>query len=406
MFFGDPLHDEFAAWLLGFAPYGGADVGEIETLARLVTAGDDGSFHDTFVGLAHRRIEEGDAAVTKGHRATAHDCYLRAAALLGVAYRPLYGTPIDDRLVEAFHLQMDTFRRALELLEPPGEAIHVAYEDTTMPAYLLRAQGHESDVRPAILVGGGWESTMVENYLGIGAAALGRGYHVLLHDGPGQGRLLVDEGLPLRHDWENVVTPVVDAAIRLEVVDADRVVYQPWSLGGYFAPRAAAYEHRLAAIVADPGQIDVGGKFAAAMTSLGLDEAAVGRLPAIDPADEEKIMCLVDQDRSMRWKIVQRGFWTNGAITLSSWLSELARWKLVPDEVTAIRCPTLVTAAQSDMASSNARELYDALRCPKTLIEFSDADGAGMHCEMLNRSLANRTILDWLDETLSPCSRP
>jgi hypothetical protein len=122
------------------------------------------------------------------------------------------------------------------------------------------------------------------------------------------------------------------------------------------------YEHRLAAIVADPGQVDVGGKFAAAMTWLGLDEAAVARLPAIDPADEEKIVCLVDQDRSMRWKIVQRGFWTNGAPTLSSWLSELARWKLVPAEIAAIRCPTLVTAAQSDMASSNARELYDALR--------------------------------------------
>ena len=53
------------------------------------------------------------------------------------------------------------------------------------------------------------------------------------------------------------------------------------------------------------------------------------------------------------------------------------------------------------MASSNAKDLYDALQCPKTLVEFSDADGAGMHCEMLNRSMANRTTLDWLDATLA-----
>jgi hypothetical protein len=77
----------------------------------------------------------------------------------------------------------------------------------------------------------------------------------------------------------------------------------------------------------------------------------------------------------------------------------LERWKLTPETVAEIRCPTLVTAAQ-DLASSNARELYDALRCPKTFLQFTDADGAGAHCEMTNRSMANRQILDWLDETL------
>jgi hypothetical protein len=53
------------------------------------------------------------------------------------------------------------------------------------------------------------------------------------------------------------------------------------------------------------------------------------------------------------------------------------------------------------MASSNAKDLYEALACPKTFFEFSDTDGAGMHCEALNRSMANRVIIDWLDETLS-----
>jgi hypothetical protein len=39
---------------------------------------------------------------------------------------------------------------------------------------------------------------MVENHLGIGVAALRRGCHVLLFDDPGQGRLLIDEAMPLR----------------------------------------------------------------------------------------------------------------------------------------------------------------------------------------------------------------
>jgi alpha-beta hydrolase superfamily lysophospholipase len=401
MFFSDPLHEEFASWVLGFAPYGGGDVGEVQALAAQVDPGDDGSFHDAFVRFAGRRIEEGDAAAALGHRVTAYDCYLRAASLLGVAYHPLYGTPVDARLVDTFHVQMDAFERALTLLDPPGEKVHVAYENTTLPAYFLRAPGHEHEVRPVILVGGGWDSTVVENHLGIGVAALRRGYHVLLHDGPGQGRLLVDDGLPLRHDWEQVVAPVVDAALAIEVVDPRRIVYQPWSLGGYFAPRTAAYEHRLAAVVADPGQLDVGVKFAGAMKMFGLGDDAIARLPALEPADEQQVMTAINGNRSMRWKIVQRGFWTNDAADLSSWLAEMSKWKLEPDEVAAIGCPTLVTSAQSDMASSNAKDLYDALQCPKTLVEFSDADGAGMHCEMLNRSMANRTTLDWLDATLA-----
>ena len=402
VFFSDSLHDEFASLILGFAPYGGGDVGEVQALALEVKAGDDGSFFDAFVRLARRRIEEGEAAAANGHPVSAHDCYLRAASLLGMAYHPLYGTPVDPRLVDAFHLQMDTFDRAMALLDPPGEKLEVPYEHTTQPAYFLRAPGHANEVRPVIIVGGGWDSTYVENYLGIGVAALRRGYHVLLHDGPGQGRLLVDEGLPLRHDWDKVVTPVVDAAFAIDVVDPDRIVYESWSLGGYFAPRVAAYEHRLAAMVADPGQLDVGVKFFELMKMFGLGPDAVAKLPAVAPEDEKSIMAAVEDkdNRSLRWKIVQRGYWTNGATDLPSYLTEMAKWKLEADEVAAIRCPTLVTAAESDMASSNAKDLYDALTCPKTFITFSDADGAGMHCEGLNRSMANRLIIDWLDETL------
>ena len=61
--------------------------------------------------------------------------------------------------------------------------------------------------------------------------------------------------------------------------------------------------------------------------------------------------------------------------------------------------------AAADMVSSDAEELFDALTCPKTFIEFADADGAGMHCEILNRSMANRQIIDWLDDTLAPPAR-
>jgi hypothetical protein len=398
--FADPLHAEFASWLLGFAPYGGADIGEIDLLASTVQAADDSSFYEGCRAIAEARIDEGDAAAANGHHATAYDCYLRAAAFLGVGYHPLYGTPVDPRLVDAFHVQQTTFEKALSTGVFRAEPVGVPYEDTRVPAWFVRAPGHEDERRPVIIVGGGWDSTMVENFIAMGVAALGRGYHVLLYDGPGQGALLIDEGLPLRHDWEAVVTPVVDAALRIDVVDPDRIVYQPWSLGGYMAPRVAAYERRLAAVIADPGQLDVGGKFAGALAMMGLDQDAVARLPEITAADEAKVMAVINGDRGLHWKIVQRGFWTNGATDLSSWMAEMAKWKLSPDEVSDIRCPLLVTHAANDMASSNAKDLFDLLPGPKAWFDFTDADGAGQHCEMLNRSMANRRILDWLDDTV------
>ena len=398
--FADPVHEEFSAWALGFAPYGGADYGELQVIAGQVKAGDDDSWFDAWHAFAQRRIDEGDQAAAAGHHATACDAYGRAATMLGIAYHVLYGTPVDPRLADAFHLQMATFEKLLANAPFPSQPLTVPYEGTTQPAWLLRAPVHADEVRPTVIVGGGWDSTIVENHFGIGLAALARGYHVVLHDGPGQGRLLVDEGLPLRYDWEHVITPVVDAALAIDVVRPDAIAYEPWSLGGYMAPRVAAFEHRLAAVVADPGQLDVGGKFTAMAGMFGLDAAAVARLPELSPEDEAAMMQVIAGDRGLHWKIIQRGFWTNGASSISGFLAEMDKWKLDAATVAQIQCPMLVTAAESDMASSNAKDLYDALQCPKQFVQFTNADGAGDHCEILNRSLANRVILDWLDDTL------
>ncbi|HEY2817389.1 MAG TPA: hypothetical protein VGK44_09695 [Casimicrobiaceae bacterium] len=209
----------------------------------------------------------------------------------------------------------------------------ISYENTTLPAYLLPAPGRENAIGPTIVVGGGRDSSLVDNYFGIGVAALRRGYHVLLHEGLGQGRLLIDEALPLRHDWEKVVTPVVDAALQIDVIDPQRLAYQPWSLGGYMAPRVAAFEPRLAALVCDPGQMSVAAKIWSGMEMLGLSDEAMTRLPELDPKDEANLMKMINGNRMLHWQIVQRGFWTNGATDLSSFLAEMSKWKLDADTI-------------------------------------------------------------------------
>jgi alpha-beta hydrolase superfamily lysophospholipase len=295
---------------------------------------------------------------------------------------------------------MNAFDRAMALSDPPVEQVAVPYEGTQIPAYLIRAVGHENDVRPLVLAGTGWDATVTETYFGFGLAAAQRGYHVLMHDGPGQGKLLIDEGLPLRHDWEHVITAVVNAAETIDVADQSRIVCEAWSLGGYLAPRAASYEHRLAACIADPGEYELFSGMKPLCHALGLSAENVARLPELDPEDEALLMRAIDSERGLAWKISKRGFWTNGTPNLQSWLEEMTKWT-VADCAAQITCPTLVTVADDDPAGVGAQTLYDALTCPKQLLHFSAADGAGMHCEMMNRSLLNRRVFDWLDETLA-----
>lgn len=66
----------------------------------------------------------------------------------------------------------------------------------------------------------------------------------------------------------------------------------------------------------------------------------------------------------------------------------------------AITCPTLLTLAENDPLTASTQTFFEALRCPKALLRFSAAEGASEHCEMENRSLLNRRVLDWLDTTL------
>ena len=167
------------------------------------------------------------------------------------------------------------------------------------------------------------------------------------------------------------------------------------------APRVAAFEHRLAAVVADPGQLDVGGKFTAMAGMFGLDAAAVARLPELSPDDEAAMMKVIAGDRGLHWKIIQRGFWTNGGVQhlgvpRRDGQVEAGPGDRRPDP--SARCSS--PPPSRDMASSNAKDLYDALPGRKQFVQFTNADGAGDHCEIFNRSLANRVILDWLDDTL------
>lgn len=325
------------------------------------------------------------------------EAYLRACNYYRSSYLFLFGTPVDRRLIEAFDREVEAFSKAAALFEPPVEPVEIPYEGTTLPGYFYRVDA-SGRPRPTVIATNGYDSTVQAMHFGHAAAAVRRGYNCLIFDGPGQGRVLYKQGIHMRPDWENVVTPVVDYAISHQPeMDPERIVLIGWSFGGYLAPRAASGEHRLAACIADPGQWDLLEAMKGFFTSL--PKEALEDLPEIDPSLLKPIEEHIMGDASLRWSIVQRAFWVHGIDSLADYL-RIAKDFELSSVVDQIRCPTLVTQAENDPVARFAGRLYDALGSPKELLRFTAAEEAGDHCEVMARSLFHQKSFDWLDETL------
>ena len=395
-FFRNDLHDEFGSWPLGYTATGGPDVGVIEAVGASVGDGDDAAFHAAWMAAGDRLAAEAEAVRAKGHVASAAGSYFAAAACYATSYHPLYGAPVDPRLVAAFRTQIAAFDKGLAMLPDPATPVRIPYEGTTLPGYFLPASGRAGERRPLVIFTNGYDATVTEMYFACVVPAARGGYHCLFFDGPGQGGPLIVQGLPMRPDWEAVIRPVVDFALTLPAIDPDRIALSGWSLGGYLALRGASGEPRIAACVADPG-------LRAVITPEALSRFGVSSAEAANPgpAMEAGLEQLVRNSPRMHWSIMQRGMWVHGAKSLGDYIAAGMAMTL-EGRVGRVRCPTLLTTAESDPLSQGARALFDDLTCAKTLIAFTAAEGAGGHCEMANRSLANRRILDWLDATLGP----
>jgi pimeloyl-ACP methyl ester carboxylesterase len=394
----NPMWEAFGNRALVLAIDRGADFGECVTTVQRVGAGNVDDWHREWVATADRIAAIGDASAAAGHRASAQEAYSRACNYYRSAYFPLYGTPVDPRLVTAFEKETDTFLKGAALSETPIEAVEIPFEDTTLPAYFVTVDD-SGEPRPTIVHTNGYDSNIQEMSFAHAPAAIRRGYNVLLFDGPGQGCNLIRDGMHLRPDWENVVRPVIDYALTRPEIDPAKIVLAGWSFGGFLAPRAAAFEHRIAALVADPGQWDMRDPV---VNVLSLTPEQKTAFPNIDPKLLDPMEARLkgpDAPAMLRWALLQRGFWVNGVDSVYDYAVDMLRYELSP-VAKNIACPTFISQAEDDPVAEFAPRLYEAITQPKILVPFTAAEGAGMHCEALARTLYDQRMFDWLDETL------
>lgn len=202
--------------------------------------------------VADQLEEQAGEAEKAGHLRTAGQKYFRASVYVSQAER-MQSAKDSGRNVE-YQRSVDLLVRSFELVDPRTTKVEVPYTEdgtvTSLPAYFHDASDGGGPA-PVMIVWNGLDSTkemMVGS--GIHHELAARGISTLMVDCPGSGEALRLRGLTARVDTEVWAAACVDYLRERSDVRPDRIGLVGWSLGGYYAPRAAAFEERLALVVA------------------------------------------------------------------------------------------------------------------------------------------------------------
>lgn len=194
----------------------------------------------------------GRAALDRGERLSAGEHLTRAGACYHFA-KFVFVADYDQ--MRAAHAKAVECRNlALPLLDPPGERVAIPYAGGLLYGNLRKPAGASRP--PVVVMCMGLDSAKEEMDTNE-SVFLARGMATLAFDGPGQGEAEYD--IPIRGDYEAPVKAVFDFVETRKDLDAGRVGLWGVSLGGYYAPRACAFEKRVKACVALSGPFEWAG---------------------------------------------------------------------------------------------------------------------------------------------------
>ncbi len=383
--------------IAGYTFSGGADIGECLSTCSRIEDGNTESWYTEWYTTASRLNAMADLFIENGSTANARECYFRASGYFRAAEFYLHTNPDDPRAIETWRKSRDAFLAGAELSENPVVPIEIPFENSYLPAYLCLVDSSDT-VRPMILVHTGFDGTKEELYFSLGGFAVERGYNCILFEGPGQGQVIREQTIPFRPDWESAVTPVVDYALNLPFTDPDRIVLIGYSMGGYLAPRAAAYEHRIAACIAN------GGTFSMYANAVRNNPENIDEILDNTDASREYDQTIYDamsENLFVKW-FYTNGMWTFQVDTPSGFMRSLRNYTL-SGSVADIACSMLILDSENDaLVGNQAAILFDSLQCPKEYILFTEEEGADEHCQMGATLLSNERIFFWLDNVLYP----
>jgi hypothetical protein len=386
--------------VLGGAYRQASDVGEVLATAERIADGDGEEWISEWRATADGAWGAGETARHAGRRASALAFYRRAATYYATA---LYSTAKAKQFGPEAELALwrrhrECWEHVVDLSPVPGERISIPYESTDLRGYFFRAPGAApGERRPLVIMNNGSDGATSAMWGHGGAAAAERGYHWMTFDGPGQQYALYEQGIPFRHDWEAVLTPVTDSMLERDDVDRKRIAVIGVSQAGFWVPRALAFEHRITAGVADTGAVDISRAWMAPLPAELRQLLDAGEKDAFDEQMRKAEQVSPAGTATLEFRGRPYGITSGSRYDL---FKAVAAYKL-EDEVQNITTPMLVLDPEGEQFfPGQPQELYDRLPGEKKLVSFTSAEGGNRHCEPLAVGLRDARVFDWLESYL------
>lgn len=361
----------------------GAEIGEIvEANAPVIEAAKQGAdagteaFFNSWCSLANRLIRHAERDVALGRAFSAGESYRRACIYLMIAERmQRRGYAPRD---EAYAKMLETMGLAVKYGEYNVARVEIPYEGGSYPGLFMKATSKDGRLAPCMVHTNGLDSIKEMIYWsGIGDALARRGISTLMIDHPGVGEALRLRSMPGVHDSERWGTAALEYLQGRDDVDPARIGIMGWSLGGYYAPRAAAFEPRFALCV-----------------SWGANHFW-GEL------QERRLRREGENPVPHYWDHVM---WVFGQPDMESFM-RFAKNMTLDGVVSRIRVPYLVTHGENDrqIPLEAAHRSYDqAVNSPKRELRiFTREDGGVEHVSADNATPSENFIADWIAETFA-----
>lgn len=276
----------------------------------------------------------------------------------------------------------------------PSDSHVIPYQDGDVQGNLFAYRFTPNQPKDTLVLFGGGDS-YIEEFLPVLLALRDRGYDIVCFEGPGQGHVLEESGLPMMPEWHKPVKAVLD------YFKLDEVTLIGISMGGCLVIRAAAFEPRARRVIAYDTLYDmrmmrrnkINPVMGFVMKSLFTLNAALLYNRMVERAMKENMQ--VD------WA-VRQGMHIQGVKTPYEYVRKNGTYH-TRDVSHLLHQDVLLMAGTEDFAIP-LEQFYlqiEALKNVRSLTArmFTRAEQAQGHCQVGNLGLAVDLIVNWIEFT-------
>ncbi len=281
----------------------------------------------------------------------------------------------DPRKLQTYCQMLQVFKKGLQFRKEPVEWVEVPFRDKSLPGLFSKAP--VPGKAPCMIHFDGFDVMKEIIYFRAADEFRRRGISLLIVDHPGVGEALRLRNMYATPDTEVYAGACVDYLEKRADVDPQRIGIMALSLGGYYAPRAAAFEKRLKCCVAWGALYDFGELLIKILGGRGGEPSVPG-----------------STDHTL---------WVFGKETIEEAV-EVAKQLTLKGVAEKITCPLLIVHGENDRQVPlwhAQRTFEEAVNSPRRKLQVCTlAEGGAEHCQADNSTMAIDYMADWVAEIL------